>query len=78
MKRNKTKSTIPAKDDATETYDAIVKRIILTPDESHWLQHAIGALSQRDPLDALRDAEVLAGIQYIRWEEIEAQQKLEQ
>jgi hypothetical protein len=58
--------------DATvpETYDVIAKRIILNPDESYWLQHAIGALSQRDPLDAVRDAELLAKIQRIRWEEV--------
>ena len=45
-----------------ERWDTCVDRIILDPTTSYWLQDALVVLRQRDPVDAVNDAEMLADI----------------
>lgn len=44
--------------------DAKVKAILADPCVSYWLKDAINTLLLRDPVDAARDAEVLASLMH--------------
>lgn len=49
-----------------EEIDADMARLIASPSVSHWLKAALVAAQQRDPLDALCDAEALQRILHER------------
>ena len=51
-----------------ERWDTSVDRIILDPTTSYWLQDALVVLRQRDPVDAVNDAEMLADIMRERFD----------
>jgi transposase len=51
-----------------ERWDTCVDRIILDPATSYWLQDALVVLRQRDPVDAVNDAEMLADIMRERFD----------
>ena len=51
-----------------ERWDTCVDRIILAPTTSYWLQDALVVLRQRDPVDAVNDAEMLADIMRERFD----------
>lgn len=51
-----------------ERWDTCVDRIILDPTTSYWLQDALVVLRQRDPVDAVNDAEMLADIMRERFD----------
>ena len=51
-----------------ERWDTCVDRIILDPTPSYWLQDALVVLRQRDPVDAVNDAEMLADIMRERFD----------
>ena len=42
--------------------DELIEQILAAPDASYWLKRALVDASQRDPLDALKDAELVARI----------------
>ena len=44
--------------------------IMLSDATSYWLKGALAELTRRDPLDALRDAEILHDILQGRWEDL--------
>lgn len=45
----------------------MMRAVIEDPATSHWLRQAVLGLENRDPLDALADAEKLAEIAHVRW-----------
>jgi len=47
-----------------------IKDMLECPTVSFWLKDAIGALWQRDPVDALNDVELLKHLCDLRWKEI--------
>jgi len=47
-------------------YDRTVKRLFDDPAVSFWLKRAIRELSDRDPFDAVGDAELLHGLMRVR------------
>lgn len=55
------------------TYNHELSDIKASPGASYWLKAAVTSLDHCDPLDALRDAEVLLDVQRQRWAEIEAE-----
>ncbi len=55
--------------DSTNT-DELIEQILVAPDASYWLKHALVDASRRDPLDALKDAELLARILRSRFHSI--------
>tara|TARA_Y100000310_G_scaffold12791_2_gene13178 strand:+ start:2236 stop:2478 length:243 start_codon:yes stop_codon:yes gene_type:complete len=52
-----------------ETYDQTCERYLAAPDVSFWMKDAIKALRNRDPVDALNDAEELHRLMARRWNE---------
>ncbi len=54
------------------TYAREAADIATDPGASYWLRQAVADLTARDPLDALRDVEVLLDLQRVRWAECES------
>ena len=52
-------------------YQEWVVELYTSPATSYWLRGAIDALELRDPLDARRDAELLAALQARRVDELQ-------
>ncbi len=49
------------------TFDALVADVLADPACSYWLRDRIREALERDPLDALRDAETLVAVLEARW-----------
>jgi hypothetical protein len=49
------------------TFDSLVADVLADPACSYWLRDRIREVLERDPLDALRDAETLVAILEARW-----------
>jgi len=52
------------------TYNEAVSRLESSPATSYWLMEAVRDLNQRDPVDALNDAEALLHVVKMRYREI--------
>ncbi len=49
------------------TFDSLVADVLADPACSYWLRDRVREALERDPLDALRDAETLVAILEARW-----------
>ena len=58
---------------ATAACSTLKQTLLDANDVSTWLKQAITELDQRDPCDALRDAELLVDLQQRRWQALISQ-----
>ena len=56
--------------------ETVIKSIMESKAGSYWLKNAIRTAMQRDPVDALGDAEVLANVLKMRWDEMKHRGKM--
>lgn len=54
--------------------DSLVAEVLADPACSYWLRDRIREALERDPLDALRDAETLVAILEARWRSLSARE----
>ena len=62
----------PGLADAVGRFDAASKQILSGPGTSHWLKDALTSALDRDPMDAVNDAELLAMVLGHRADQITA------
>lgn len=54
-----------------QTLEISIAAVLNDPSASHWLKNAVKSSLERDPLDALQDAQLLAALMDIRLMSIE-------